>query len=101
MKTKTYYFTLTGCRHHYGTDFLKPGMTVRLKKEPTNEIDSEAIRIELEGLGLIGYVANSIYTVAGNSMSAGRLYDKIGKKEKAKIVHVLPPYGALCKIEVK
>ena len=34
----------------------------------------------------IGYVANSSYTVIGDSKSAGRLYDKIGKKAKAKVV---------------
>jgi len=29
--------------------------------------------------------SGSAYTVQGNTMSAGRLYDKIGKKAKAKI----------------
>ena len=33
--------------------------------------------MKMDGLGLIGYVANSPYTVLGESMSAGRLYDKI------------------------
>ena len=100
MKTKTYYFTLTGCAHHYGTDFLEPKMKVKLRKDPKNEYDHEAIRVELDGLGLIGYVANSTYTVIGDSLSAGRLYDKIGKKAKARIVHVFPKC-ALCEIEVK
>lgn len=44
-----------------------------------------------------GYVANSPYTVLGESMSAGRLYDRIGKKAKAKIVFVLEN-GVICKI---
>lgn len=39
-----------------------------------NEADKEAIRVEMEGLGLIGYVASSPYTVQGESMSAGRIY---------------------------
>jgi hypothetical protein len=30
-------------------------------------------------------------------MSAGRLYDKLGKKAKGKIVYVIPG-GAICKI---
>ncbi len=101
MKNKTCYFTLTGCHHHYGTDFLKPKMTVDLRKDPKNEYDREAICVELDGLGLIGYVANSVSTVHGESMSAGRLYDKIGKKAKAKVVYVFPPYGALCEIKVE
>ena len=50
----------------------------KLEKEPDNEYDKEAIKVTYEGLGKIGYVANSSYTVIGESMSAGRLYDKIG-----------------------
>ena len=37
--------------------------------------DKEAISVNLAGLGKIGYVANSPYTVLGESYSAGRLYD--------------------------
>lgn len=40
-------------------------MEVKLIKEPDNEVDSEAIRVEMDGLGLVGYVANSPYTVLG------------------------------------
>ena len=61
------YFTLTGTQHYYGKDFLKKGMKVRLIKEPENEYDREAIRVELPGLGKIGYVANSTRTVLGES----------------------------------
>ena len=71
------YFTLTGTKHYYGRDFLEKGMQVKLIKEPDNDYDREAIRVELSGLGKIGYVANSPYTVAGESMSAGRLYDQV------------------------
>ena len=64
------YFTLTGTKHYYGRDFIEKGMQVKLVKEPDNDYDREAIRVELPGLGKIGYVANSPYTVAGESMSA-------------------------------
>ena len=57
------YFTLTGTKHYYGSNFLKPGMKVQLEKEPDNEFDPEAILVKLNGLGKIGYVANSPYTV--------------------------------------
>ena len=83
------YFTLTGTNHYFGKDFMKPGMTVHLIKEPDNEYDKEAVRIEMKGLGKVGYVANSPYTVHGESMSAGRLYDRIGNKAKGKILYVL------------
>ena len=92
------YFTLTGTNHRYGSDFIEPGMTVRLVKEPDNEVDKEAIKVEMEGLGQVGYVANSPYTVEGESYSAGRLYDKIGDTAEGTVLYVLPK-GVLCYIE--
>ena len=53
------------------------------------------IKVELEGLGHVGYVANSPYTVAGESYSAGRLYDKIGDTARGTVLYVLPK-GVLC-----
>ncbi len=91
------FFTLTGTKHYFGKDFLKAGMTVLLKKEPDNEYDKEAITVNLEGLGKIGYVANSPYTVMGESMSAGRIYDKIGDRANGEVIFVIPQ-GALCRI---
>ena len=72
------YFTIAGTNHHHGQDSLEPKMKVKLVKEPDNEYDKEAIKVEMPGIGHIGYVANSPYTVVGESYSAGRLYDKIG-----------------------
>jgi hypothetical protein len=50
---KDVYFTITGMNHYFGSDFMKKGMKVRLIKEPDNEYDKEAIRVELKGLGKI------------------------------------------------
>ena len=61
--------------------------------------DNEAIKVEMEGLGLIGYVANSPNTVQGESYSAGRLYDKIGDTAEGKVMYVLPK-GVLAFVEV-
>lgn len=94
-----YWFTITGTQHRHGKDFLEPGMEVRLIKEPDNEYDREAIRVELEGLGVIGYVANSVYTVLGESYSAGRLYDKIPDKI-AGIVRYNLEKGVICDLVV-
>lgn len=91
------FITLTGTRHYFGTDFLKKGKKIRLEKEPDNKYDKEAIKVTYEGLGKIGYVANSSYTVIGESMSAGRLYDKIGDVAYAKVVLVTEG-GTICKI---
>ena len=76
------YFTIAGTNHRYGQDFLEPKMKVKLVKEPDNEYDKEAIKVEMPSIGHIGYVANSPYTVVGESYSAGRLYDKIGDTAK-------------------
>lgn len=92
---KTIYFTIAGTNHYYGQEFFKPGMKVKLIKEPDNKVDKEAIKVELKGLGVIGYVANSPYTVLGESMSAERLYDKIDETATGKVLYVLPT-GILC-----
>ena len=94
------YITLTGTKHYYGSEFLKPGMKLKLEKEPDNEFDKEAIMVKMEGMGKIGYVANSPYTVIGESMSAGRLYDKITDNATAKVV-LETAQGTLCKVNQK
>lgn len=91
------YFTIAGCSHYYGTQFMEKGMKVKLVKEPDNEYDKEAIQVKIKGLGKVGYVANSPYTVQGESMSAGRLYDKIGDKAKGRIVFVIGG-TAVCRV---
>lgn len=91
------YFTIAGCNYYFGTGFMEKGMKVKLIKEPDNEHDKEAIQVKIKGLGKVGYVANSPFTVKGESMSAGRLYDKLGDKAKGKIVFVVDG-GAVCKI---
>ena len=91
------FITVTGTRHYFGSDFLEKDMKLFLEKEPDNEYDKEAIQVICEGLGKIGYVANSPYTVLGESFSAGRLYDKIGDTAKGKILFVFEKMS-VCKI---
>lgn len=94
---KTVYFTITGVHHYFGTDFMKAGMKVNLVKEPDNKADKEAIKVEMPGLGLVGYVANSPHSVRGESMSAGRMYDKIGETAIGIIKYVLPNF-VICEL---
>lgn len=54
----------------------------------------------MEGLGEIGHVANSAHTVIGESMSAGRIYDKIGDTAKAKVA-LVTPHGTICSLSKK
>lgn len=94
------FITLTGTKYYHGNEFLKPGMKVKLIKEPDNKYDKEAIKVSMKGIGDIGHVANSSYTVIDDSMSAGRLYDKIGNTATAKIV-LVTPHGTICKVSKK
>lgn len=94
---KKIYFTIAGTKHHFGQEYFEPKMEVKLVKEPDNEYDKEAIKVEMDGLGLVGYVANSPYTVQGESMSAGRLYDRIGDRAVGVVKYVLPQ-GVLCEL---
>lgn len=94
------YFTITGTGHYYGQKFFEAKMEVKLVKEPDNDYDKEAIRVEMDGLGLVGYVASSPHTVLGESMSAGRLYDRIGDSAKGVVKFVLAQ-GVLCELMVE
>ena len=94
---KKVYFTITGTNHRYGSDFFKTDMTVTLAKEPDNKYDHEAIKVNVEGLGHVGYVANSVSTVLGESFSAGRLYDRIGDTAEGTVRFVVPG-GILCTV---
>ncbi len=94
------YFTIAGTAHYFGTDFMEKDMPVHLGKEPDNTHDTEAIMVSMEGLGKVGYVANSPYTVLGESYSAGRLYDRIGDTAEGKILYVMDK-GVVCFLEVE
>ena len=88
---------MIGCKHFFGTDFIEKGITLTLEKEPDNEADNEAIAVKYPGVGKCGYVANSPYTVVGETFSAGRLYDKIGDTAEAEIMFAVPG-GAICRV---
>lgn len=63
-----YLITITGLQFN-GNVNLKPGMRFKLKREPENPYDSDAIALYLEDKR-IGYVANSSQTVWDLAMSA-------------------------------
>ena len=54
----------------------------------------------MDGVGHIGYVANSPWTVVGDSFSAGRLYDRSGDTAKGK-VRLVTDRGILCTLKQK
>lgn len=85
---KTYFITITGLNHYYGTKPFEIGRVIKLIKEPDNEYDNEAIVAFLPFIDKIGYVANSTNTVYQGTISAGRLYDKIEDYAYARVMFV-------------
>ena len=60
-------------------------MKITLEKEPDNEYDKEAIQVKMKGMGKIGYVANSPYTIIGDSMSAEGFMTELMIKRKLRL----------------
>lgn len=67
------YVAVVGCRNYFEPKLLRPGLILKLVKEPENLHDEEAIQVELAPFGKVGYVANSVHTVPRGCASAGRI----------------------------
>lgn len=77
------YITVTGTNHYFGLEVFRVGQILCLKKDMDNTQDDEAIMVMSDAGVVYGYVANSVYSVARGTKSAGRIYDNF--KETAKI----------------
>lgn len=86
MKKK--YVTITGMKHYYGLQPFSIGKKLKCVKEPNNPFDDEAIKVVMKGIGTVGYIANTPFTAATGTMSAGRIYEKVPKKFKIKVMFV-------------
>lgn len=95
---KERYITITGFNHYFGKRPFKIGNVLKCKKEPENIQDMEAIKVMLPYIGTVGYIANSPYTVAGGTMSAGRIYDQVKKKFYVRVLFTTSS-KIICKIE--
>lgn len=84
-----YMITITGISYFIDSLDLEAHQKIILKKEPSNKYDKEAIGVYMNDTIQIGYVANSIRTVAKGTYSAGRLYDKIGDVALAEILIII------------
>ena len=80
--------TITGINHYYGLQPFVIGKKIKCIKEAKNQFDKEAIRAKIKGVGTVGYVANSPYTVAQGTMSAGRIYDLVDKKFVVEVIFI-------------
>ena len=86
MKEK--YITITGMNHYYGLKPFSVGKTIKCIKEKDNPYDSEAIKVVMKEIGTVGYIANSPYTAATGTMSAGRIYEKVKKKFTVEVMFI-------------
>ena len=98
--TKELYTTIVGLKNYEGNKVFKIDSIVKLIKEPDNEYDLEAIACELELIGKIGYIGNSVKTVIKGTMSAGRIYDKIDNHSFCAVKFVAN-YAVIAKVLTK
>lgn len=92
------YITITGTNHYYDKKPFAIGNLIRCTKERDNRHDGEAIKCTLPMLGTVGYIANSPYTVAGGTMSAGRVYDRVGDRFYVRVMFTTQT-KIICRVE--
>ncbi len=95
---KEMFVTVTGFGNYHGMYPFKIGNLIRCEKEPTNHYDHEAIKCVVPTLGTVGYIANSVHTVAKGTMSAGRVYDKVSKKFYIRVLFTTHG-NVICRVE--
>ena len=80
--------------------YIKDGYIVGFEGErkAENEYDAEAIQVLLPVYGKVGYIANSPYTVAKGTLSAGRAYDQVKKKFYIRVLYICTNQ-IICKVE--
>ena len=78
---------IAGRQHYNNSVPTNSGAMVDLIKEPDNEHDGDAIRVEFQG-STVGYVANSPYTLIDEAKSASEIKNLFEERTKAKILFV-------------
>lgn len=78
---------------------LRVGDILTLKKDPDNIYDDEAILVYDKNNSKVGYVANSVSTVARGTYSAGRAYEIIKNEDKC-IIRFITEELAIAEIEL-
>ncbi len=92
------YVTVTGFGHYYNKKPFAIGNVLVCTKDPSNKYDSEAISVGLPIIGQVGYISNSVSYMAGGTMSAGRIYDKVGDKFYIRVLFTTQS-KIICRIE--
>ncbi|WP_295617105.1 HIRAN domain-containing protein [uncultured Methanobrevibacter sp.] len=99
MKIEEEKFVTVICFNQFhGQKIFKIGSILKLIKEPDNNHDAEAIRVEMRFAGKVGYLANSTKTVVRGTMSGGRVYDKLDDENAYAIVKFISHHNVIAKI---
>ena len=94
---KELYVTITGFKHYYGLAPFQVGRKIKCVKEPDNPHDAEAIRATMKHIGTVGYIANSPYTTAIGTKSAGAVGHKVKKKFTVEVMFIAGAY-IICRV---
>ena len=89
MNNKQIFITINHLDEYNGLSNIKVGDTLTLKKDLDNPYDDEAIAIYNKDDIKVGYVANSVDTVARGTYSAGRIYDQIIENDECRVCFIL------------
>ena len=92
------YVTIICFNQFHGKKIFKIGSILKLIKEPDNNHDAEAIRVDMRYAGKVGYLANSTKTVVRGTMSSGRVYDKINDENAYAMVKFISHQNVIAKI---
>lgn len=92
------YVTVTGFSYYYGKKPFDIGNVLICEKDPSNKDDSEAIAVLLPIIGKVGYLANTVKYIAGGTMSAGRIYDKVEDKFYIRVLFTTQT-KIICRVE--
>ena len=94
---KELYVTITGFKHYYGQTPFQVGRKIKCEKEPDNPYDTEAIRATMKHIGTVGYIANSPYTTAIGTRSAGAIGHKVKRKFTVEVMFITGT-KVICKV---
>lgn len=82
------YVTITGSDMFMGIEAYKPGQKLILKKDIENPYDDESIKVESENGAHLGFVANSVESVARGTHSAGYIYNTFEDSTKCTVLFI-------------
>ena len=85
LKSAGTYINITGVHYYQGFTPFKEGTVVDLIKEPDNQHDPFAIRVEVNG-ETVGYVANNRYTLIKEVKSATDIKDSNATQAKVQFI---------------